>query len=90
MESYEVTTSDNKKIVWNSEGTQIYSGDKLLEKFDNTGSLLKSWIYGADGSVAVYDSAGNLTGMTKKGAFTPAEAAAAVHDGNDNVVSITW
>ena len=44
-----------------------------------------------------YDGVGNITEKYEDGKliyakkrYTPAEAAAAVHDGNDNVVSITW
>lgn len=75
----------------------LVSSDGNFYDKDNQGRTIG--VYGQNGDVTKYkyDAGGNIISTYKNGQqtyaktiYTPAEAAAATHDGNNNVVSITW
>ena len=82
--------SEGNSIELQADGFVLKdSKSQILGIYDYSSNIKKSYQYGADGSVAVYDGDGNLSSMTKGSIFTPAEAARATK-GTGNTVSITW
>ena len=75
---------------WNLDNTEQYDGKgNLIAQYDKNGNLLKSFVYGADKSVAIYGSDGKLIGIQGKRILTVDEATALVKD-NKNTFKLKY
>ena len=87
---YKYDTEGNITERWNLDGTEQYdSKGNVIGKYDEKGNMLKSFVYGDDGSVSIYDASGKLIGLQGKRILTVDEASALVKD-NKNTFTLKY
>ncbi len=75
---------------WNFDNTERYDEKgNIIGKYDGKGNMLQSFVYGTDGSIAIYDANGKLIGLQGKRILTVEEASVLVKD-NKNTFKLKY